>query len=134
MTKSSSFGGPGGAWLLVLAGVLVALAGCETNFAAPENTSAFSVTLDVQGTPNTPEGPETPNFVVGWGHLESGQNGSTPINPELTPKLVTPVPVGDVEIEMTEHPDNCAVSDARQQIRVVRSDTVSAGFSVECES
>lgn len=117
---------------VLLAATLV-VAGCGTDFTAPENISAFEVTLDVQGTLDG-SGPDGQSFVLSWSHPESNRSGQAPVNPELIPKRFEPVPLGRVILKITEEPTGCVVPEPSQEITVVDADTVRASFVAECGS
>lgn len=120
-----------GVWTILAVAVVAAtaLTGCEESVFDVEDFGEIQYDLDLEGSPAE----DSDGFRIEWHHREIDDAvGSEPFTAEFLPRSLDNVPAGPVEVELTEVPPNCSVSDATRSVDVPVDGSVSVAFGVTC--
>lgn len=119
------------AWVALAAAVVAAtaLTGCEKSVFDVEDFGEIQYDLDLEGSPAE----ESDGFRIEWRHREIDDAvGGEPFTAGFLPRTLDNVPAGPVDVELSEVPSNCSVSDATRSVDVPVDGSVTVAFGVTC--
>lgn len=107
----------------------MALTGCEKSVFDVEDFGEIQYDLDLTGSPAEDADP----FRIEWRHREiDDATGGEPFTARFLPRNLDNVPVGPVDVKISEVPSNCSVSDPTRSVDVPVDGSVSVAFGVTC--
>lgn len=118
-------------WTTLAAAVVAAMAltGCEESVFDVEDFGEIQYDLELAGSPAE----DSDGFRIEWRHREiDDATGSRVFAAGFLSGTLDNVPAGPVDVELTEVPRNCSVSDATRSVDVPVDGSVSVAFSVAC--